>query len=79
MGEVQKGICNYYFRDLLVENGFPSPVTKHIVCFLPMTFVVVRSTVSHCWHMCQSYSIYPRVSGLNGYFTLTLFSISNKI
>ena len=32
-----EGICNYYFRDLLVENGFPSPVTKHIVCLLYMT------------------------------------------
>ena len=64
------------YRELLEENGLPSPVTKHSVCFLYMTFVVLRSTVSHCWHM--SYSIYLIVSGSNGYFTLTLFSISNK-
>ena len=40
-----------------MENGLPSPVTKHIVFFY-MTFVVLRSTVSHCWHLCLSYSIY---------------------
>ena len=53
-GEVQKGICNYYFRNLLVENGFPSPVTKHIVCFLYMTFVILQSTVSHNVGICVS-------------------------